>query len=196
MSDNFEMLVDVDVTIDEAEEVMRVVLEKLQNVGLITSQSDRECTFGGDGFKPGPSIQDAYVLGKNEGAFWELRTCGVEPQVGRHFNDWALGPVCEGFECPTCGASIEPFDESFQDALGTAICAWTDQSGSLLVSCPKCQSDHPVTDWPCKPPLGFGNLSFRFWNWPPLTSSSWTTDVSAIVGEATGHTIVRTYGHI
>ena len=55
---------------------------------------------------------------------------------------------------------------------------------------------HSVTEWRFKPPLGFGNLSFRFWNWPPLDSPSWRIDIPALVRDVTGHRIVSTWGRI
>jgi hypothetical protein len=44
--------------------------------------------------------------------------------------------------------------------------------------------------------LGFGNLSFTFWNWPPLDKPSWKIDIPARVKEVTKHKLVSTYGHI
>jgi hypothetical protein len=53
-----------------------------------------------------------------------------------------------------------------------------------------------VLEWDWMPPLGFGYLSFSFWNWPPLDAPGWRIDIPAIIGEITGHRIVSTYGHI
>jgi hypothetical protein len=154
-----------------------------------------DCVLGGEGYRPGHAVQSLYTLAEREGRFWSLKTCGVEPEIGRHFNFWALGPVFHHFTCPTCGAELRE-DDSFKDAVGDALNAWAAQSGSDTVACPMCAGEHPITEWPCKPPLGFGNLSFTFWNWPPLDSSSWKVDIPAIVEAVTSHRIVRTYGHI
>jgi hypothetical protein len=64
------------------------------------------------------------------------------------------------------------------------------------VHCLKCRKSRPIHEWQCKPPLGFGNLSFRFGNWPPLHSPAWKINIPAIVRDVTGHTIVETHGHL
>jgi hypothetical protein len=190
------MLVDVEATADEAEQLSCAVLDRFRDVGLIAGTLTRECALGGEGYPPGPAIPDLYALEGDEGPFWQLITSGVEPRVGRDFNEWALGPVCEGFTCSTCRAEIEPFSDEMGDSVAKAVAAWIDQTGSILVTCPRCGSTRPITEWECKPPLGFGNLAFRFWNWPPLDLPSWKLDIVAIVREVTGHAMVRTHGHI
>ena len=195
MSDNFEMLVDVDATPGEADAVARAVLNRFQKLGLITGTANRGCVLGSTGYRPGPAVADSYKLEKREGRFWELVTCGVEPTVGRSFNMWALGPSSEGFTCSACGAIVKPFGDSFGDAIHKAVGEWMEESGPALVSCPECRKKRPITEWQCKPPFGFGNVSFRFWNWPQLDSPSWKIDIAGIVREVTGHRVVCTYGH-
>jgi hypothetical protein len=197
MSDNFEMLVDVEATIEEADRTSRSVLERFRSLGLITDVADSDCTLGGIGYRPGPAIADLYVIHGRELEFWTLVNCGVEPHVGRGFNEWALGPVFQGFTCFWCGATIEAMlDDEFGDSVWRVIAEWLDQSGASLLKCPHCGEQRSIAEWPCKPPLGFGNLSFTFWNWPQLNSPSWKIDIASIVRETTGHKIVRTYGHL
>jgi hypothetical protein len=196
MSDNFEMLVDVDASAEEAESVSGAVLGQFRATGLITGEANDECVLGGKGYRPGPAVADLYKLQKHGHPFWELVTCGVEPQVGRGFNAWALGPVFQGFFCPSCAAEVEPFGDEMGDSVGKAISEWLNASGPAVVSCPKCRKKRPITEWHSKPLLGFGNLSFTFWNWPPLDSPRWAIDIADLVRGASGHTIVRTYGHI
>lgn len=196
MSDNFEMLVDVDASSEDAERLANHVVDRLRNLGLISGSLSGDCVLGGTGYRPGPKVPDSYVLEPREGRFWELRTCGVEPKIGRGFNMWALGPVCEGLTCTSCRFHIQPFDDELEESVGKAINEWLEQTGSALVRCPRCCQQRSIAEWECKPSLGFGNLSFTFWNWPPLNSSSWEIDIAAIVRDCTGHTMVRTYGHI
>lgn len=196
MSDNFEMLVDTDATLSEADGLARAVIDRFRELGLITGEANEDCVLGGAGYRPGPTVAESYKLKKNEGRFWELVTCGVEPTVGRQFNIWAMGPSCEGFTCPTCGGDIERSGDSFGDAISEALSEWWEASGPALVPCPLCKEKRPITEWQCEPPFGFGNLSFRFWNWPPLDSASWKIDIAGIVREVTGHRIVKTHGHI
>lgn len=197
MSDNFEMLVDVDAASEDAERLANLVVDRLRNLGLISGSLNSDCVLGKMGYRPGPAVPDSYVQQMfPENRFWELHTCGVEPKVGRGFNMWALGPMCEGFTCPSCRFHVQPFDDEMGDAVGEALNEWLEQTGSALVGCPRCKQQRSIAEWECKPPLGFGYLSFKFWNWPPLDSSEWKIDIAAIVRDCTGHTIVRTYGHI
>jgi hypothetical protein len=196
MSDEFERLIDIDVSLEDAPDVCKQVVERLRELKLISGGLSKKCVLGGSGYLPGPGIANTLRLGKGEHRFWELVICGVEPEVGRHFNHWALGEACEGFVCPACGEGIDPFDEEFGEALGEGLTKWSKQASKAPVACPHCPKKTDVTKWICHPPLGFGNLSFSFWNWPPLDSASWKIDIPALVKEITGHTIVRTYGHL
>jgi hypothetical protein len=184
MSDEFERLVDIDVSLEDAPAVGKQVVERLRELKLISGGLNKKCVLGGSGYLPGPAVPTSYQHAKGDYKFWELQVCGVEPLVGRHFNYWALGEAFEGSTCPACGEVIDPFDEVFSEALSDAVGEWSEQSGKALVACPACKKKNPVTKWICQPPLGFGNLSFSFWNWP------------ALVKEITVHTIVRSYGHV
>jgi hypothetical protein len=196
MSDNFEMLVDVEATPSQAEGIARAVLGRCRELGLITGEANSDCVLGGTGYRPGPTVAGLYKLQEGEFRFWELVTCGVEPHVGRAFNGWALGPSCEGFVCPACEAEIEPFSDTFTATVWQALGEWEGESGPAEVPCPACGKKRPITEWQCKPAFGFGNVSFQFWNWPPLDSPSWGLDIAGIFREVSGHAIVLTYGHI
>ncbi len=196
MSDNFQMLVDADVSIDQARDTSNAVIVEFRKRGLITGKAIGDSVLGGKGFRPGPAISDLYAARKADGHFWKLVTCGVEPEVGRGLNEWALGPVCEGLACPSCTSEIQPFDDDFDEAINGAIQQWLDESGPALVPCPHCSEEIVVTKWHCKPPLAFGNLSFRFWNWPPFDVPAWKINIAELVREVTGHTIVVTHGHV
>jgi hypothetical protein len=194
MGERFVMLVDADVEIDEAEEVAERVLCRFRKLGLITGEANPDCVLGGVGYHPGPAVSEVYQPGEDEFRFWELRSCGVQAQVGREFNYWALGPCCVGTACPKCNTEFEPDDDRLDDRLFEASGNWVTQSGPVLVSCPICGSEVPVTEWACKPPLGFGNLSFTFWGWPQLDAPGWKIDIRALVKEITDHRVVYTYG--
>ena len=96
MSDCFQMLVDADVSIDRAKDTSRAVVAEFRRRGLITGRASGDCVLGGKGYHPGPSVPAFCAIRKGECRFWELVTCGVQVTVGRGFNDWALGPACEG----------------------------------------------------------------------------------------------------
>jgi hypothetical protein len=196
MSDSFEMLVDLEATPGEAEGVAQVVLDRFRELDLIAGEANSDCVLGGTGYRPGPAVADLYDLGERSYPFWRLVTCGVEPRIGRGFNEFALGESFEGYVCPACGAEFDPVGDAFDHAIADAIDQWLDESGSAMVSCPECREKRPVTEWQCKPPFGFGNVSFTFWNWPPLDSPSWNIDIAGIVRQVTGHAIVETHGHV
>ena len=196
MSDSFEMLVDVDVKVEKAEELSRSVLDHFRRLGLITGDASSDCVLGGTGYRPGPVIPSSYKCEAHECRFWELITCGVEPEVGRGLNGWALGSVSEGFFCCACGRQPERPRDAFVRAIWDAVDQWKEESGPALLQCPLCGEKSSITQWRSQPPLGFGNLSFRFWNWPPLDSPSWTIDIPALVREITGHRIESTWGRI
>jgi hypothetical protein len=196
MSDNFQMLVDPDATLEEANQLRDAVLNRFREMRLITGTATGECVLGGKGYRLGPAVPKLYILKRNECAFWELTASGVEPKVGRHFNIWAVGPDFQGLTCPKCDGQFEALDDAFKDVFGQALGDWYHQSGPALFPCPRCGKTPSVTEWHCKPPLGFGNLSFTFWNWPPLDSRAWKIDIMALVEEITGHKLVSTHGHI
>lgn len=195
MSDNFERLVDVDVAAQSADGLAQRVIDDFWAKGLITGELNEDCVLGGQGYRPGPAIQDLYLPIESEMPFWKRSTCGVEPEIGRHFNVYALGPEFDGLTCPACRAVVR-YSDSFGDGVANAIDEWSNQSGGCLLQCPECAVGRSICDWACKPPLGFGNLSFTFWNWPPFDYPSWKIDIGALVAKITGHRIVRTWGHI
>lgn len=195
MSDNFVMLVDEVATLAEAQDLADAVVLRLRQKGLIAGEATPDHVLRGVGYQPGPAVPKLYCPADDEGTFWELVTCGVEPCVGRNFNVWALAEVCEGFTCPSCSTFFE-YCKEFGDSLGAAFQQWYDESGDAILRCPRCSKGISITEWRCNPPLGFGNLAFRFWNWPPFEWPAWKIDIVALVREATGHPILSTYGRV
>jgi hypothetical protein len=194
MGEHFIMLVDVDVAINEADALSERVLCRFRDLGLITGAANPDGVLDGVGYDPGPALSGAYQPGENEFRFWENRSSGVQARVGREFNYWALGPCCEGTACPKCDAEFEPDDDRLVDQLLEASGEWAAQSGPMLVSCPECGEEVLVTEWACRPPLGFGYLAFTFSDWPELDAPGWKIDIRALVKEITGHRVVYTYG--
>src|SRR5262245_19098396 len=193
MSDSFEMLVDVDVVLDDASQACEAIVKWLRDRDLIEGELNEACVLGGLGFCPGKAVSTAYRLGERECAFWELITCSVEPRSGRDFNEMAFG---DWFSCPSCQSRINASDAAFYDAAANAVGEWLSDSGPATAACPKCASRTSITMWHCEPPLAFGNLAFRFWNWPPLDLPAWQIDIPGELAKVTGHRLVRTYGRI
>ena len=179
MGDYFEMLVDPEASLEDSSRLAKAVIRRFRSLGIITGRPNSRCVLGGRGYLPGPAVRHMYKFSRNEGRFWELATCGVEPSVGRDFNEMAFGFPFEGLVCPSCHFQTD--DESFKYDYVSAADKWRRESTMPLVLCPKCTKKYKVIEWNCKPPVGFGNLSFRFWNWPPLYFPQWNVDIVAIV---------------
>ena len=86
-------------------------------------------------------------------------------------------------------------DVTLEEAEGVAQ-AVLDRLHTLGLICARAAARRSITEWECQPPLGFGNLSIRFWNWPPLDSSSWKINIPGTVEDVTCHKIVMTHGHL
>ena len=196
MSDTFEMLVDVEVSLADARDLSNAVIIEFRNRGLIVGELTPDCALGGLGYRTGPSILTLYTPQSNESKFWKLVTSGIEPRIERTFNHWALGSSCESFSCVKCFGKVELSDREFRKAVIDAIEEWINELGTAELTCPHCKQSTPVTLWKAQPPLGFGNLSFCFWNWPPLDLPGWQLDIPELVRSITGHTIVLTWGRI
>jgi hypothetical protein len=196
MSDSFMMLIDEDVSLADAPAVSASVMTAFRERGLITGELTPECVLGGAGFRVGPAIAEIYSPYPNGVRFWELKTSGIQPSIGRSFNQWSLGPVCEYFACPDCNQKHDPFDSPIVEAIIDAVGQWYERSGDMLVLCPACRSSSQLTQWKSRPPLGFGNLSFRFWNWPSFDLTVWKLDIPAMVRAITGHSIVTSWGRV
>lgn len=70
MGDHFVMLVDEDVTLEEAPDVSRRVIEKFHEMGLILGEAYADRVLHGEGFPPGPAIPSLYKLSERESGFW------------------------------------------------------------------------------------------------------------------------------
>ena len=186
------MLVDRDVSLEDAEVTLRNVVAELQRLKIIVDDLTDDCVLSGLGYRPGTAIDEVYKTGVTESPFWNLRTCGVEPTVKRHFNYWAYGPSFDGVTCPNCKTHFQNLPDHFPDG----IAQWLDQLGPAIVECTECNIGTAVDLWDAKNPFGFGNLSLIFWNWPPFNRPGWKIDIPEILQTVTGHAIVSSYGHI
>ncbi len=192
MGDQFQMLVDPVVAEDEAGDLCQVIIDRFRQLELIVGELDPDA-----GYKPGPGVAHFYRPRAGKRGFpYELIMNGVESHVGRDLNVWAFGPVCQGFDCPHCREHFPQTDKDFFRAASDAIGRWFDRSDSFDLACPRCGQRTAITRWQCTPPLGFGNLSFQFWNWPRLDYPEWQIDLRKVVADVTGHPIIATYGKI
>lgn len=196
MSDSFEMLVDEDVSLFDAPAVCNKVIAEFKERQLIEGEPTPNCVLGGTGYRPGLAVPTIYIPEPNECRFWKLTTSGVEVSIQRSFNLWALGPACEYFICPNCHVKHIRSDSPLWDRIFEAAGNWLGHNIDVNIACPSCGNGAPIFDWHSSPPLGFGNLSFLFWNWPPLDLPGWKLDIPKLVREITGHSIVISWGRI
>jgi hypothetical protein len=162
LSDHAQIVVDIDVSAEQAPELANVVCAWLVGQQII-KQEESDSVLGGAGHRPGINYLTAIQTDKNQ-PFLDLVTNGVEIAVGRRVFD-AGGNGIE-LQCDACGMSFEP-DDSWSDAVG----AWFDGDELANFACPSCGRQALLTAWRGPWPWGFGNLGVAFWNWPPLSDS-------------------------
>lgn len=196
MSNWYEAVGIRDVEPDDAESLAAAVISRLQSDGIIDTEIDTESVLGGEGgYRPGPSIPSLYRREENEVKFWTIRTNGVEVCARRWVNVFGCS-MLEGFTCPACSTRFPPGDDliahPFYDAIGRYLAGRDD----LDVLCPSCNTSHRAPDWKTKPHLGFTNLAFQFWNWPPLENSWWSVDIPGLIAAIVGHNVLVTCGRV
>jgi hypothetical protein len=209
LSDHAQIVVDTEVSAEQARELANIVHEWLVGEQII-AQEQSDSVLGGTGHRPGINYRAAIKLRANtdrpikitvpgqstmrechellarsyEDTFLDLSVNGVKLAVGRQVFD-AGGNGIE-LQCDGCGVSFKP-DDSWSDAVG----AWF--SGNDLVSfpCPSCGQQALLTKWRGPWPWGFGNLGIEFWNWPPLSD-----DFIRAITRKLGHRTVMVRLHL
>ncbi len=163
MSDNSQVIVDVEATEDQARHLAENIREWLVGSGIVQAVPS-DCILGkGQGYAPGPRYQAALAPGWTHHLL-RLRLNGLSIEIGRQVVD-AGGNGLE-LTCTGCGATFSPGSE-WADAVG----AWFDGDDNASFACPSCRAAHRLTDWRGPWQWGFGHLALRFWNWPPLAKS-------------------------
>jgi hypothetical protein len=159
MGDRFQTIVDPEAAEAETPALAASLLQWLIDEGIVVAQ-ESDCALADEGYAPGPSWSKA--TGPSDYHLQEMRANGLQIVVKHNvFHNGGLG-----FEivCDSCGGRFEPPDGSWGDAVGE----WYDHSGPGLLACPGCKAVRMITDWRHDPNIGFANLGFEFWNWPPL----------------------------
>ena len=130
------------------------------------------CCMGADdmGYAPGPNFMKAAggaetsASNCNYADFSAMRTNGLQVLTHREMSFNMQGEFI-AVRCPGCDTESEQ-----GDAWSSAVQAWLDgQTGDL--ECEQCGSSAPVSEWEHVDPAGFGTLTFKFWDWPPLTDA-------------------------
>jgi hypothetical protein len=176
MGDYFQRIVDRDVSPDEAQPLAGRIRDWLVGQEIIVGNlTDCVLGGGGKGYPPGANFER--VVDGEENHTRTLRTNGLAIVIGRTL----FGPGQGGFEliCRQCGLRTNG-----GQTWGDAVSEWYKGRGTGRFACPRCAHAEPVTEWTYDPPMGFGNLGFEFWNWPPL-KNSFIAELSLRLGHRT-----------
>lgn len=192
MGDSFECLVDVEVGAGDARDAADRARQRLIADEIVVSTPDPTSVVGGTGYRPGPRILELYHPSRGEARFWRAKTNGVEIEAGRFSN--VMFPFDASPRCPKCDAQA-PI-ERFIEAAGRWAERDDDGFDGAMVECARCEHAALAPDWKSSPPIVFGHLSLRFWNWPPLTASGWRIDIVKLVSEALGHRVEVCWGRL
>jgi hypothetical protein len=186
MSSYFQIIVDRDATLDEAKHLADTVLAVVVKRGVVDPTPIDETTGRWPGYPPGPNYES--IIDEAGSGEDKYRPGGMEIIIGKTvFHSGGIGPTEP--VCPRCGTR-QAYDDG-SDAWISAIDEWFAETGPGLLRCPNCGHTEPITEWPLDPPWGFGNLGFKFWNWPQLTES-FIEEVSVLLG----HRTVYVYGKV
>lgn len=165
MADYFQTVVDTGAGLDDADHLARHVVQLLSGRGIVAGKPSQE-----GGYERGPNASDISLPGSG------TPTAGHEAippvfshlqvLIGRltHPDDLSESRAPRAL-CPSCGAVLEDPDGNWEAAVQTWI-EGDDDSDLLCVACGK---ESRVSAWGYDSRYGFGNLAFRFWNWPPLS---------------------------
>jgi hypothetical protein len=166
MADYFQTVVDTAARPDEADHLARHVVSLLSGRGVVAPTPSDE-----GGYDRGPHATDisapaAPGLPRHESippVYTHLQVL-----IGRmtHTADLSEARIPRA-ACPVCGKLLDDADGEWQAAVQVWI-AGDDESALLCAGCGK---ESAVWTWPTEPRTGFGNLAFRFWNWPPLSAT-------------------------
>lgn len=163
MGTYYQSVVDRDaIDTGEALRLAGRVLDWLIAEKIIVADTDA-CVLGeAPGHRPGPRYMTA--LEKPDGGqFLALRTNGVEVSTTRQVSLNNQGRF-EGVICPACARTM-PQDHCWSEALDN----WHD-GGAGELACGHCGHRESVAQWEHIDPMGFGTLTFTFWDWPALST--------------------------
>ncbi|MBZ4414994.1 hypothetical protein [Myxococcus sp. RHSTA-1-4] len=180
MGDSFQIIVDKDVSAEDAPRLAGQVREWLVARRIIEPELT-DSALGSPGHRPGAAHTEALKT-PDSSAFLGLATNGLAIDVGRTVFFTIGGELT----CRACGAQVEPEDEWTE-----AVDAWYEGDDGVMFACPECRQPERLTEWSGRFPWGFGKLGFKFWNWPPL-SERFVQEVA----EKLGHRIVVVRGKL
>jgi len=196
MGDSFRTIVDPLASLDEAQAMAERVIQHLIERKIVKPERTDRTPGDPGGYPPGENVAEALATWTPcstgvplslEEITHDLLRCGwngVDAVVGRTvFHNFGAG--LDVVRCPVCLANQE--GKNWGDAIGR----WFKGDDLASFRCPNCRESSPITEWKFDPPWAFGNLGFKFWNWPPL-KRSFIEQISGILG----HRVIMIAGKI
>jgi hypothetical protein len=165
MADFFQTIIDTRVEAGEADHLARHVVSFLADRDIIARDPSEE-----GGYSRGPRALEISDVPPRRAAHETIPPVFSHLQViiGRTIHS---GDLSESrpprARCPRCGLALDDPDDEWR----AAVQAWLGGDDASSLGCPGCGAAAPVSEWEYDAQYGFGNLAFRFWNWPPLTSA-------------------------
>ena len=195
MSESLAVLIDHDATEANATAIGESIIDALVAEGCILPTPNSKCVLTGEGFPPGPRLNEIYGYGDAELRYWDMLTnCGVKVHAQRYVNFWAF-PVFESAECPACEVA-QCEDEVFFDGLYECVSMFMNDGVAPDIHCPACGNPHPGKQWKCTPDVGISFLAIEFWNWPPFDATGWKVSVPKMIEERTNRTLSTSWGRM
>jgi hypothetical protein len=165
MGDTFQTIIDATVRPDDADHLARHVVAFLAGKGIIQAAPSEE-----GGYPRGPralEISDPAGLRPAHETIPPVYS-HLQVIIGRatHAGDMSETRPPEA-SCPSCRRTLDDPDDEWS----AAVQAWLAGDSDSSLVCPSCGKAAPVDAWGYASRFGFGNLAFRFWNWPPFRES-------------------------
>ncbi len=160
MGDFFQIIVDAQVSIEEAKQLASSVSQWLIGRRVIEAIT-KDCVLSetGIGYPPGPGYRE--VVDYDGFDVDDLSVNGLNIVVGRTVFTPGQGNLEK--ICPQCKMRTVCDDKWFD-----AVSQWYQNGESSSLQCLNCGCVAPLAGWDTYPKWGFGNLGFVFWNWAPL----------------------------
>jgi hypothetical protein len=182
MSDNYQVIADLDVDLETAEAAVDRLREWMTMQKIIKAAIS-DCVLG----EPqGHAPDENYVLAVEQPYpfLFKLKTNGAR-FIAKRTVFYSAGNSND-LVCSNCGGRFEG-QESWSDAVNE----WFENKGFGLLACAHCRVKFPITEWRHDPPWAFGNAGIEFWNWPPLRQEFVTK-----VGDVLRHRVRLVWGKI
>jgi hypothetical protein len=162
MADFHQTVIDTEAAGGEADHLARHVVAYLAAKGVIASSPSEE-----GGYARGPGALDISDRAAGRPAHETIPPVysHLQVMIGRATHSGDLSEVRPPkAACPGCGRTLEDPDDEWR----AAAQSWMAGDDDSPLACPGCGAAAPVARWDYGSGYGFGNLAFRFWNWPPL----------------------------